>query len=405
MPRKKTPPPRGRRPRKETPPPRIIDEFGSLIASLVARYLDSRTAVRLLRKTAKRCSPAGALRLWTFDCCNEQQANELASEVDRDAVIVVRVHWSLQSWVQPGSHVIVNMSPFPDGYFRHCESICLVGFPRYLEAAVVDAGTGSSIRFMPHGNALTARDGWAAVFAEAPAAGVTRQFRLRVNDVSRTFFSTFEDGRHGSSNFCELDDGGAPVDVRLDWLPVLPASRFRVETRGDDRAAFIFDRSLARGMAAEDAIMSPRTVFGTLAVLVFPAGRNMGGSAVVFLRLMTYDDPRDRDRWRHFDVAVDGRRVGTISNSFRMNRELAGLNVGLSGELFPRSRPGGQIVVEITERPATLGLCDWICGACGKLHQDPTQPPEFFHGDLSGHRCNACRAPLNLSILALHATQ
>ena len=125
----------------------------------------------------------------------------------------------------------------------------------------------------------------------------------------------------------------------------------------------------------------------------------------MFLRLMTYDDPRDRDRWRHFDVAVDGRRVGTISNSFRMNRELAGLNVGLSGELFPRSPPDGQIVVEITERPATLGLCDWICGACGKLHQDPTQPPEFFHGELSGHRCNACRAPLNLSILALHATQ
>ena len=390
-------------------PPRIIDEFGSLIASLVARYLDSRTAVRLLRKTAKRCSPAGALRLWTFDCYNEQQANELASEVDRDAVIVARVHWSLQSHEnQPGPHVIVNMSPFPDGYFRHCESICLVGFPRYLEAAVVDAGTGSSIRFMPRGNALTARDGWAAVFAEVPAApqGVTRRFRLRVNDVSRTFFSTFQDGRHGSSNFCELDDDDdAPVDVRLDWLPVLPASRFRVETRGDDRAAFIFDRSLARGMAAEDAIMSPRTVFGTLAVLVFPAGRKIGGSAEVFLRLMTYDDPRDRDRWRHFDVAVDGRRVGTISNSFGMNRELAGLNVGLSGELFPRSRPGGQIVVEITERPATLGLCDWICGACGKLHQDPTQPPEFFHGDLSGHRCNACRAPLNLSILALHSTQ
>ena len=67
--------------------------FGSLHASLVARYLDSRTAVRLLRKTAKRCSPPGALRLWTFDCCNEQQANELASEVDRNAVIVVRVHW------------------------------------------------------------------------------------------------------------------------------------------------------------------------------------------------------------------------------------------------------------------------------------------------------------------------
>ena len=42
--------------------------FGSLHASLVARYLDSRTAVRLLRKTAKRCSTPGALRLWTFDC-------------------------------------------------------------------------------------------------------------------------------------------------------------------------------------------------------------------------------------------------------------------------------------------------------------------------------------------------
>ena len=398
-------------PRKKTPPPRIMEMHGDLVSSLVARYLDSRTAVRLLRKTAKCCSSTGALRLWTFDCFNERQANELASKVDRTAVIVVRVHWSWYGMHQPG-HDIVYLSPYdvamPDGYFRRCESICLVGFPRNDVHVHVSSTVGlCSINFKPRGNALTARDGWAAVFAEAPAApqGVTRQFRLRVNDVSRTFFSTFEDGRHGSSNFCALDDDDdAPADVRLDWLPDLPASRFRVETRGDDRAAFIFDRSLARGMAAEDAIMSPRTVFGTLAVLVFPAGRNIGGSAEVFLRLMTYDDPRDRDRWRHFDVAVDGRRVGTISNSFRMNRELAGLNVGLSGELFPRSRPGGQIVVEITERPATSGLCDWICGACGKLHQDPTQPPELFHGELSGHHCNACRAPLNLSIQALHST-
>ena len=402
MPSKKTPPPRSRR-------------FGDLHASLVARYLDSRTGVRLLRKTAKRCSPPGALRLWTFDCFNEQQANELAANVDRNAVIVVRVHWSWYGMHQPG-HDIVYLSPYdvamPDGYFRHCESICLVGFPRNDVHVHVSSTVGlCSINFKPRGNALTARDGWAAVFAEAPAApqGVTRQFRLRVNDVSRTFFSTFEDGRHGSSNFCALDDssddddGGAPdppADVRLDWLPDLPASRFRVETRGDDRAAFIFDRSLARGMADEDAIMSPRSVFGNLAVLVFPARTR--GIAAVFLRLMTYDDPRDRDRWRHFDVAVDGRRVGTISNSFGMNRELAGLKVGLSDELSP---PRPQIVVEITERPATSGLCDWICGACRKLHQDPTQPPEFFHGELSGHRCNACRAPLNLSILALHSTQ
>ena len=359
MPSKKTPPPRSRR-------------FGDLHASLVARYLDSRTAVRLLRKTAKRCSPPGALRLWTFDCYNEQQANELASEVDRNAVIVVRVHWSLQS---------CDLPPPLDGYFRNCESICLVGFPRYLDAALLDVTTtvgDSSIRFMPEGSALTARDGWAAVFAEAPAApqGVTRQFRLRVNDVSRTFFSTFEDGRHGSSNFCALDDGDSsddddggapdpPADVRLDWLPDLPASRFRVETRGDDRAAFVFDRSLARGMAAEDAIMSPRRVFGNLAVLVFPAGRTEAtrGRVGVFLRLMVYDE-RGEARSRHFDVAVDGRRVGTISNEFGMDQELVGLDdVGASDKLFPR-RGGdrGQIVVEFTERPAIRP--GWICGTC-----------------------------------------
>ena len=352
----------------DTNVPMIGRRFGSLHASLVARYLDSRTAVRLLRKTAKRCSTPGALRLWTFDCFNERQANELASEVDRSAVIVVRVHWSLQSCYLP---------PPLDGYFRHCESICLVGFPRYLDAALFDVTTSvgqSSIRFMPEGSALTARDGWAAVFAEAPAApqGVTRQFRLRVNDVSRTFFSTFEDGQHGSSNFCALDDGDssddddgcAPADVRLDWLPDLPASRFRVETRGDDRAAFIFDRSLARGMAAEDAIMSPRRVFGNLSVLVFPAGRTeeTRGRVGVFLRLMVYE-PGDA-RSRHFDVAVDGRRVGTISNEFGMDRELVGLDdVGASDELFPR-RGGdrGQIVVEFTERPATNP--GWICGTC-----------------------------------------
>ena len=52
----------------DTNVPMIGRRFGSLHASLVARYLDSRTAVRLLRKTAKRCSTPGALRLWTFDC-------------------------------------------------------------------------------------------------------------------------------------------------------------------------------------------------------------------------------------------------------------------------------------------------------------------------------------------------
>ena len=357
----------------DTNVPMIGRRFGSLHASLVARYLDSRTAVRLLRKTAKRCSSTGALRLWTFDCFNERQANELASEVDRTAVIVVRVHWSLQSCYLP---------PPLDGYFRHCESICLVGFPRYLDAALFDVTTSvgqSSIRFMPEGSALTARDGWAAVFAEAPAApqGVTRQFRLRVNDVSRTFFSTFEDGQHGSSNFCALDDGDssddddggtgapAPADVRLDWLPDLPASRFRVETRGDDRAAFIFDCSLARGMAAEDAILSPHRVFGNLSVLVFPVGRTeeTRGRVGVFLRLMVYDEPGEA-RSRHFDVTVDGHRVGTISNEFGMDQELVGLDdVGASDKLFPR-RGGdrGQIVVEFTERPAIRP--GWICGTC-----------------------------------------
>ena len=40
----------------DTNVPMIYRRFGSLHASLVARYLDSRSAVRLLRKTAKRCS-------------------------------------------------------------------------------------------------------------------------------------------------------------------------------------------------------------------------------------------------------------------------------------------------------------------------------------------------------------
>ena len=385
----------------DTNVPMIGRRFGSLHASLVARYLDSRTAMRLLRKTAKRCSTPGALRLWTFDCFNERQANELASEVDRDAVIVVRVHWSDYSWVQPGPHDIVYvsyLSPYqvtmPDGYFRHCESICLVGFPRYLEAAVVDAGGRGSIDFNPRGNALTVRDGLAAVFARAPAAaqGVTRQFRLRVNDVSRTFFSTFEGGRHGSSNFCALDDDDdAPVDVRLDWLPDLPASRFRVETRGDDRAAFVFDRSLARGMAAEDAIMSPRRVFGNLSVLVFPVGRTeeTRGRVGVFLRLMVYEPGEARSR--HFDVAVDGRRVGTISNEFGMDRELVGLDdVGASDELFPR-RGGdqGHIVVEFTERPATNP--GWICGTCDTMIRCQRDSFHIF-------KCTGCGTPAQFTI-------
>ena len=82
---------------------------------------------------------------------------------------------------------------------------------------------------------------------------------------------------------------------------------------------------------------------------------------------MTYNDPRDRDLSRHFDVVVDGRRVGTISNEFGMDRELVGLDdVGASDELFPRrGGDGGQIVVEFTERPATNP--GWICGTCDTM--------------------------------------
>ena len=287
--------------------------FGSLHASLVARYLDSRTAVRLLRKTAKRCSSTGALRLWTFDCYNEQQANELASKVDRTAVIVVRVHWchpgagtwgavparpalSFSHYVTEGGLLLEFISPVE--YFRDCTSVALVGFPRDIDRGFARIGE-FGISYSPEGVALTARDGVAALFAwgfRAPA-GATRHFRLRLNGVARTFTSTFEgnDGNgtlHGSSNFCALDAGDEDAssdEVRLDWLPDLPPARFRLENHGDARATFTFDRSLARDVAADDAIKSPDGAFGNLSVLVFPAGRTEGtrGRVGVFLRLMS----------------------------------------------------------------------------------------------------------------------
>lgn len=382
---------------EEAPPP-LGRRFGSLHASLVARHLDSRTAVRLLRLTAKRCSSTGPLRLWTFDCYSPNQANELASKVDRNAVRVVRVHWSLDATTSIGRDIKYFWNDYerptfynvytPEQYFRHCEAICLVGFPRYLKYGFVQVTVGtsiglSSIDFYPKGDTLTLRNGVAAVFAIAPKApqSVTRRFRLRVNDVSRTFTSTFNNGRHGSSNFCHIDEDDsssddddeervvrAPVDVRLDWLPDLPASQFRVETRGDDRASFIFDRSLARGLAVEDAIMSPGIVFGSLSLLVFPTGRTEAsrGRVGVFLRLMVYNQ-QDVHRSRHFDIAVNGRRVGTVSNSFGMDQELVGLDdVGASDELFPRrGDDADQIVVEVTERPATQP--GWICGTCDAM--------------------------------------
>ena len=82
---------------------------------------------------------------------------------------------------------------------------------------------------------------------------------------------------------------------------------------------------------------------------------------------MVYGDEQGDALTRHFDVAVEGRRIGTISNEFGMDRELVGLDdVGASDELFPR-RGGdrGQIVVEFTERPATNP--GWICGACDTM--------------------------------------
>ena len=402
--------------------------FGSLLASLVARHLDSRTAVRLLRLTAKRCSSTGPLRLWTFDCYSPNQANELASKVDRNAVRVVRVHshpggldattigrdikYFWNDYERPTFYNVYT----PEQYFRHCEAICLVGFPRYLKDGFVQVTVGtsigsSSIDFYPKGDTLTLRNGAAAVFAIAPKApqGVTRRFRLRVNDVSRTFTSTFNNGRHGSSNFCQIDEDDsssddddeervvrAPVDVRLDWLPDLPASQFRVETRGDDRASFIFDRSLARGLAVEDAIMSPGIVFGSLSLLVFPTGRTEAsrGRVGVFLRLMVYNH-QDVHRSRHFDVAVNGQRVGTVSNSFGMDQELVGLDdVGASDELFPRrGDDADQIVVAVTERPATQPGC-WICGTCDAMN---SFLPDG-HGGIAYGLCAGCDAPCRFTI-------
>ena len=266
----------------------------------------------------------------------------------------------------------------PVEYFRDCTSVALVGFPRDIDRGFARIGE-FGISYSPEGVALTARDGVAALFAwgfRAPA-GATRHFRLRLNGVARTFTSTFEgnDGNgtlHGSSNFCALDAGDEDAssdEVRLDWLPDLPPARFRLENHGDARATFTFDRSLARDVAADDAIKSPDGAFGNLSVLVFPAGRTEGtrGRVGVFLRLMVYGDEQGDALTRHFDVAVEGRRIGTISNEFGMDRELVGLDdVGASDELFPRrGGDGGQIVVEFTERPATNP--GWICGTCDTM--------------------------------------
>ena len=289
----------------------------------------------------------------------------------------------------------------PVGYFRDCRSVALVGFPRDIDFGFARIGD-FGISYSPEGVALTARDGVAALFAWAfPApAGGTRHFRLRLNGVARTFTSTFEDNdgngtRHGSSNFCAFDDGDEDAssdEVRLDWLPDLPPARFRLENHGDARATFTFDRSLARDVAADDAIKSPDGAFGNLSVLVFPAGRTEAkrGRVGVFLRLMVYDEPGEA-LTRHFDVAVDGRRVGTISNEFGMDRELVGLDdVGASDELFPR-RGGdrGQIVVEFTERPATNP--GWICGTCDTMIRCQRDSFHIF-------KCTGCGTPAQFTI-------
>ena len=161
------------------------------------------------------------------------------------------------------------------------------------------------ISYSPEGVSLTARDGVAAPSLgrfQRPA-GATRHFRLRVNGVARTFTSTFEgnDGNgtlHGSSNFCALDDGDEDAssdEVRLDWLPDLPPARFRLENHGDARATFTFDRSLARDVAADDAIKSPDGAFGNLSVLVFPAGRTEGRAAASASSCACGSTTRDRD--------------------------------------------------------------------------------------------------------------
>ena len=93
----------------------------------------------------------------------------------------------------------------------------------------------------------------------------------------------------------------------------------------------------------------------------------------------------------HFDVAVDGRRVGSISNEFGMDRELVGLDdVGASDELFPR-RGGdqGHIVVEFTERPATNP--GWICGTCDTMIRCQRDSFHIF-------KCTGCGTPAQFTI-------
>ena len=143
--------------------------------------------------------------------------------------------------------------------------------------------------------------------------------------------------------------------------------------------------------------MSQRRVFGNLSVLVFPAGRTeeTRSRVGIFLRLMVYDEQGDA-RSRHFDVAVDGRRVGTISNEFGMDRELVGLDdVGASDELFPR-RGGdrGQIVVEFTERPATNP--GWICGTCDTMIR--CQWDSFHSALFVPSVCTGCGTPAQFTI-------
>ena len=77
----------------DTNVPMIGRRFGSLHASLVARYPTAVPPCACCARVRSAAAARARSGLWTFDCFNEQQANELASKVDRNAVIVVRVHW------------------------------------------------------------------------------------------------------------------------------------------------------------------------------------------------------------------------------------------------------------------------------------------------------------------------
>lgn len=327
-------------------------------------YLDSRDAVRLL--TSWRGARAGSV-----DADGRWRLHTLSVRGnDTPDKATLRRRVALSEVVVFGTPRESKCMHTVRRELLNCRSLVLNIQTRRAAPELIYGGNYGLI-FLPNGNEMTRTDGHCAAYMSSLQTDAPICFRIRVGRVSRTFTRLFSKDAafHGDSTFCPVDDD-EDVTARLDVLRVLDPRAFGVDVSSATAVRWRVDRSLGRRefrcrcgdfdfgpRRDHDAILGPGRVFGDLELVLYPCGATCGARAALYLKLAVYGS--GPTALRRFDVAVDGRAVGTITHAFGVDAELAGLDdVGDPADLFHRDAcrdAAAPLVVTVTERAVPPG--------------------------------------------------